>query len=290
MGDFDFLEPIPKTVATVRLPSRGVSYPEGAPQASGSLTLSAMTMVEESIFANARGDNSEVIDNILRRCIQENIEINTLLAADKFFLFMMLRAITYGSDYTFNWTCPSLTSPKEICGHKNTSTVHIPDDFKVKYLSDEDKEPFKVSLPESNKEISFRLLRGVDEVQIERHAAEFKAKQKAGIGGPDTTTAFRLSCQIVAVDGNAVKDAPPQKLMQFIMSLHSRDVQVFREKVGFYTPGINTDVTLICEDCGAVHEWDLPFTANFFRANIPVEGSPTVDEVRSDVLSGDESE
>jgi hypothetical protein len=149
----------------------------------------------------------------------------------------------------------------------------------VKYLSDEDKEPFKIMLPESDKELSFRLLRGTDEVHIERHATEFKAKQKAGIGGPDTTTAFRLSRQIVAVDGNPVKDAPEQKLLQFIMSLHSKDVQAFRDKIGFFTPGINTDVTLVCEDCKTVHEWDLPFTANFFRANIPVEGSPTVDEV-----------
>lgn len=288
MGDFDFLEPIAKTVAQVRLPSRGVPYPEGAPQGGGTLTLSAMTMVEESMFANSRGDNSEVIDSILRRCIQENTEVNTLLAADKFFLFMMLRAITYGSEYTFNWTCPSMITPQEICGHKNTTTVHIPDDFKVKYLSDEDKEPFKVELPESNKEISFRLLRGTDESHIEKHTAELKARKKAGIGGPDTTTAFRLSRQILAVDGNAVKEAPPQKLLQFVMSLHSRDVQTLRDKIGFFTPGINTDVTLICSDCGAVHEWDLPFTANFFRADLPVEGSSTVDEVRSDVLPGDE--
>jgi hypothetical protein len=289
MGDFDFLEPIPKTVATVRLPSRGVPYPEGAPQASGSLTLSAMTMVEESMFANSKGDNTEIVDSILRRCVQENTEINTLLAADKFFLFMMLRAITYGSDYTFNWVCPALVSPNELCSYRNTSTVNIPDDFKVKYLSDEDKEPFKISLPESNKEISFRLLRGTDEVHIEKHTAEFKAKQKAGIGGPDTTTAFRLSRQIVAVDGSAIKDAPSQKVLQFVMSLHAKDVQALRDSIGFFTPGINTDVTLICEDCKTVHEWDLPFTANFFRANISVEGSSIVDEVRPDVLPGNES-
>jgi len=288
MGDFDFLEPIPKTVVTVRLPSRGVPYPEGAPQGSGKLTLSAMTMVEESLFANFRGDNSEIIDKVLQRCIQEGTDVNSLLSADKFFLFMMLRAVTYGSEYTFNWNCPNPVSLREVCGHKNTTTVHIPDDFKVKYLSDEDKEPFKVTLPESQKEISFRLLRGMDELQIDKHSAELKARQKAGVGGADTSTAFRLARQIVAVDGNAIKDAPEQKLMSFILSLPSRDVQTFREKIGFYTPGINTDVTLVCADCGAAHEWDLPFTADFFRAKLSDTGSAVVDEVRSDVLPGDE--
>jgi hypothetical protein len=288
MGEFDFLEPIPKTVVTVKLPSRGVPYPEGAPQATGKLTLSAMTMVEESLFANFRGDNSEVIDKVLQRCIQESLDVNTLLSADKFFLFMMLRAVTYGSEYTFNWNCPNLVSLREVCGHKNTTSVMIPDDFKVKYLSDEDTEPFKLTLPESQKEISFRLLRGMDEVQIDRHVTEQRARQKAGVGGPDTSTAFRMARQIVAVDGKSVKEAPEQKLMAFILSLPSRDVQALRDKIGFYTPGINTDVTLVCADCGAAHEWDLPFTADFFRAKLSDAGSAVVDEIRSDVLPGDE--
>jgi hypothetical protein len=289
MGDFDFLEPIPKTVVTVKLPSRGVPYPDGAPQASGKITLSAMTMVEESLFANFRGDNSEVIDKVLQRCIQESLDVNTLLSADKFFLFMMLRAVTYGSEYTFNWNCPNPVSAREVCGHKNTTSVMIPDDFKVKYLSDEDTEPFKLTLPESQKEIAFRLLRGMDEVQIDRHTAEQRARQKAGVGGADTTVAFRLSRQITGVDGKSVKEAPEQKLMAFILSLPSRDVQALREKIGFFTPGINTDVTLVCADCGAAHEWDLPFTADFFRSKLSDAGSPALDEVRSDVLPGDDA-
>lgn len=288
MGEFDFLAPIPKTTVQVKLPSRGVLYPKGAAASNGKLTLTPMTMVEESIFSNPKAQGEEAVDAVLKRCIMESIDVNMLLSSDKFFLFMMLRAITYGPKYTFMWTCPTVKSPRETCGRKNEKTVQIPDDFQVKYLSDEDTEPYKVALKDSGKTISLRLLRGYDEPTIEKYSRELEAKRKQGIQIPDTTQAYRLQRHIVAVDGNSVEKAPEDKVLAFVLSLSSKDVQQLRDAVTFYTPGINTEVQLVCADCGTLHTWDLPFTADFFRAIDTEPQRTVVNEVRPDVSPRDE--
>lgn len=283
MGEFDFLEPIPKTTVQVKLPSRGVPYPKGAPASNGKLTLAPMTMVEEAIFSNPRAQGGEAVDTILKRCIQESIDVNALISSDKFFLFMMLRAVTYGPQYSFTWTCPTMKNPREVCGRKNEKTVRIPDDFQVKYLADEDTEPFVVQLKESGREISIRLLRGYDEPVIEKHSNDLEAKRKQGILITDTTQAYRLYRHIVAVDGKSIEKAPEDKVMAFILSLSSKDVQQLRDAIVYYTPGISTEVKLVCADCGTTHEWDLPFTADFFRAVDTEPGRTVGYEVRPDV-------
>jgi len=287
MSDFDFLEPIPKVSATVKLPSRGVLYSPEHPASGGKLTLTPMTMVDESLLM---GDEpiDTLIDRILRRCLVEKLDVNSLIGSDKFFLFIMLRAITYGSSYTFTWTCSKSLGVKP-CGHTNTMTVNIPDSFKVKFLADTDKEPFTVTLPDSGKEISFRLLRGSDEPTIEAYTKEIKQKQDAGISTPDTTFVYRLMRHITGVDGHSVKDAPPDKLMAFITSLGAVDRQYLQKQIAFFTPGLDTLIKTTCEKCQNGHEMEMPYLASFFRAiSDENEGGTVADEVRPHVLSADE--
>jgi len=290
MSEFDFLKPIPKTTISVKLPSRGMLYRDDTPAGKGKVTLAPMTMVEESYFLDPDLPFEKAIDKILKQCIQENLDVNTLLSSDKFFLFMMLRAVTYGAEYPFTWVCPADKEGGGTCRNKNSAVVHIPDDFKVKYLADDDKEPFKVILPDCQKEISFRLLRGYDDEHIDRFQKEGKAKQQENIRVIDRTAIFRLSRHITHVDGKAVKDAPQDLLLTFVSSFSAKDRQYLQQKINFYTPGLDTAVTLTCEKCGTVHEWDMPFTANFFRAVIePDEANAVADEVRSDVPHGTEA-
>lgn len=264
MSEFDFLEPIPKTTVSVNLPSRGIPYRKDTPASSGKITMTPMTMVEEAIFAE--GDLVHGVDRVLKRCIQDKLDVNTLISADKFFLFMMLRAITYGPSYTFAWNC-------DECKGKNESTVRIPDDFKVKQLADEDTEPYSIELPDSGKTLGFRLLRGHDEPMIDKYQSKIAAMKKQGIVMPDSTAIYRLARHIVSVDGNDIKDAPEEKLVKFVASLSAKDRQMLLAKINFYTPGLDTGVTLVCDHCSHVHDWDMPFTASFFRADVQDEGA-----------------
>jgi hypothetical protein len=245
-------------------------------------------MIEEAMFANpSKATGMSATDRVLRKCIHDSIDLGTLLTSDKVFLFYMLRAITYGPEYTFNWTCQA-PDGKGVCGHKNRTTVRIPDDFKMKYLSDDDKEPFVVMLPESQKEVSFRLLRGYDEPEIEKYTEKLEEKRQQGLIVEDTTAAYRLSRQILTIDGKDVTKAPEEKLLRFLLSLPLRDSQFLRNKIAYYTPGINTDVHLVCESCKNREEGDLPITVDFFRIVDQDEDGPMGSEVRSDVLPGAE--
>jgi hypothetical protein len=278
MGEFDFLEPIPKTAISVKLPSRGVLYPKDHPASSGKLTLTPMTMLEESLLMNEAGLD-QAVDRILKRCVTETVDVNTLIGADKFFLFIMLRAITYGSEYTFSWVCAHATGVKP-CGHTNTVKVNIPDSFRMKYLTEEDKEPFQVTLPDNGRQISFRLLRGVDEPHIEAYLKEIKQDQENGIDRVDTSLAFRLVSHIIEVDGKSVKKAPREKIMAFVNSWSAKDRQYLQQKIAFYTPGLDTLLKVKCDKCGHSHEMEMPYTVNFFRAvNSPDEGEPEADQI-----------
>jgi hypothetical protein len=156
----------------------------------------------------------------------------------------------------------------------------------MKYLSDEDKEPFTVRLPETQREIAFRLLRGYDEAAIEKFTEKIEEKKKQGLLIEDTTIAYRLSRQILSVDGKDVTKAPEDKLLRFVLTLPIRDSQFLRNKIAYYTPGINTDVHLRCAACKAEEEGDLPITVNFFRVVDEDEDRPVEHEVRADVLPG----
>ena len=248
-----------------------------------------MSMLDETIFAEDGLDLSLAVDKILKRCVQETIDINSLLGSDKFFLFMMLRAVTYGPEYTFEWTCTKETAPQVVCGHVNTTTINIPNDFKMKYLGDDDSEPFEIVLPESGKDLSFRLLRGHDEEAVKRFTEEIEEKRRDGIQALDTTGIFRLSRHVLKVEGNDATKAPRDMVMNFLASLGARDRQHLKDKIRFYTPGLDTGLKLKCDKCKFVHSWDMPLTADFFRAVNDDEGDPVADEVRFNVLPGDGS-
>lgn len=282
----DFLKPLPRTVREVKLPSNGVVYDEG-PAKSGKISLAAMTLVEESLIYTPDG-----IDVVLKRCVQDPINTDYLLAADKFFLFLMLRAVTYGPEYSFSWTC---TAPERDrkgnvnkCGHRNRATVYIPDDFKIKRLTQEDKEPFKVHLPESGKTIKFRLQRSYDEKLLDAFMDSIEKDKQENIRQHRSAEAFQLAQLLVEVDGNKISEDIPQEVkMRFISSLPGKDNAAYRHALDFYTPGLDTEVSLTCEKCKSPMKRDLPLTYEFFRPGPSEPPGPTGNEVRPDEVHGD---
>lgn len=289
----DFLAPLPKTTRSVPLPSRGIPY-TGGPAAEGRLTLAAMTMVEENLMSTPRTLSGEDgINAALKACIQESLDLNHLLTADKFFLFLMLRAVTYGSDYTFNWNCTAIlpVGPKagDFCGFRNRSTVMIPDQFEVKQLADEDTEPFMITLPDSGKDIGFRLARVRDEKSTEKYEREDDGDDR--VAGKATIRhhairsleAFQLSQLLTHVDGNELtEDINRDDVMRWLLSLSSRDIAVYRNKLNYFTPGIDTSLKLACSACGFKHDMDLPLTSEFFRPEFAIDPESVADEVRPD--------
>lgn len=291
----EFLQPIPKTTRKIKLPSNGVPYKRG-PAKEGYLTLSPMTLVEENILSGNTSLPDPTMDRtsaVLEKCISESLDIDHLLAADKLFLFYMLRAITYGSDYKFSWECESPVQNSRgnlvPCGAKNSTVVNIPDDFQIKYLDETDTEPFIITLPECGIPIGFRLTRSKDAKALDRYLEEIERARKQKIYKNTSEKLFRLTNLLVEIDSNNVEAYDFDTKLNWISSLSAKDGSYYQQMIDYYTPGIEANVTLTCEECGNTQEIPLPITVEFFRPEFPIDRGPVGAEVRPDVLHGDES-
>lgn len=282
--NFDFLTPILRPCTTVKLPSRGVLYT--GELAKGVVDLSPMTMAEETLLASGSGGTEilPLVDEVLRRCITSpsHVDIREFISADKYFLLIMLRAVTFGSEYSFIWTCNNTVmsgSRAELCGYENTQNVHIPEDFQVKTLDPADKEPYTLELPETKKVLSIKLLRGHDEIAIDEYEKKLAKQDK------HKASVYSLVRQIVVIDGNKITTETPQdRLIAFVSSLPAKDIGALRDTVEFYTPGIDTSLKVQCQECGHEEEMDLPLSIDFFRAEPTQPTRPPAVPVRPDVL------
>ena len=249
----------------VPLPSLGKPY--GDAIADGMVRVAPMRTSEEKLIAGMRRGPSgiPVINSIIERCVRLNgVKPVDLLVGDQLFLMMMIRATSYGQDYTFMAKCDS-------CSQNNQVTKNIPDDFKVYYLDDSFVEPFNVILPLSKAEIGLRLLRVSDEIQIERFQDQSYRKGVVDNGNSgDPSYSYRLACNIVSIKSeNGVIDNTGLKhitaINTWIDSLYARDAAAIRQQVLDHDCGLDIEVKFSCSRCGDESGVMLPMTPDFFR-------------------------
>lgn len=231
------------------LPSLGLLYEGALPD--GVVRYHPMTAKEERLLAGGKGS---IIDAVLESCLDlpSGFKSANLLINDRFFALMILRSTSYGEDYRFSVACPS-------CKAKFTHEVQLPGDFEVKILDDNTKEPFDVQLPISKKIVGFRLLRGDDELAIQRYAD--RAFQKGKVEG-DPAYIYRVSRHVVEVDGEPIEGV---KSMAFIESLIGRDSAALRNAIEAADFGMNIELTITCVRCDEDFELAMPMTTEFFR-------------------------
>jgi hypothetical protein len=233
----------------VELPSKGRFNPEIP---AGLVELFPMTTRDEALLVGM-GENqiSDVFDAILGRCIKSpTLDLGDMLLTDKFYLVLMLRANSYGSEYTFPVAC-------SWCKADLEHTCQIPTDFTV--TEGEGDEPFEVVLPFSKKKIIFRLLRGKDEDDIDRFSRREKAKGKED----NKEYIYRLAKHIVTIDGKVPENI--NAAMEFASGLLGLDSVEFRNAIDDATPGVDTILTAECKRCKRNFKIEMPFTAGFFR-------------------------
>ena len=239
----------PRATNVAELPSKGKFNPE-IPE--GLVELYPMTTRDEALLVGmGEGQISDVFDAILSRCIASpEIDLGNMLLTDKFYLVLMLRANSYGSEYTFSISCPK-------CRQDIEHTCQIPTDFEVS--EGEGEEPFSVSLPLSGKKVAFRLLRGHDEEEIERFSRREKSKSK----DDNREYIYRLAKHILTIDGKAPENI--QVAMEFISALVGLDSVELRNAMDDATPGVDTTLEVECKRCKRDFKVEMPFTAGFFR-------------------------
>ena len=232
----------------VELPSKGYFYADGHPLSSGKVEVKYMTAKEEDILTSQNLiQQGIVLDKLLQSLVvDKSIKLDDMLIGDKNALMVAARILGYGKEYEFNSDGVeqsvdlSILEPVEMDFDKFTKG----------------QNEFNFKLPNSEREITFKLLTSGDEKNI---SAETKAKEKISKEQSFELTT-RLKNMILSVDGNSEK----AYINNFVDNeFLSRDSLAFREYLTSVTPDVDM-TTKVKNTAGRETEVVIPVTLRFF--------------------------
>ena len=238
MSDFKFPS------ETIELPSKGLLYPEDNPLSSGKIEIKYMTAREEDILTNqAYIEKGTVLDKLIESLIvDKNINYKDLIIGDKNAVLVTARVLGYGKNYTFN-----------LRGEEHTVDLTEVDNREIdesKYTKGENSFSFK--LPNSDNEITYKILNGHDEAKIDQELRGLKKINKNA--SPELST--RLKYLITSVNG----ETESKKIREFVDNyLLAMDSRALREHIRDTQPDV--DLTFDLEGEGEV---TIPIGINFF--------------------------
>ena len=245
---------------TVKLPSKGLFYPENSPLSSGTIEIYQVTAKHEDILSNANLlKKGTVLDEFLKALIATpNVTINDLLIGDKNSLFIAARKSAYGEIYTTKVKCTE-------CGVESSVDINLDNvvekDIDTSKLVKGDNK-FAFTLPTSGKSITFGLLTHKDEADIDQ---ELKALAKMGVNAASPEITTRLKYTIKSIEG----DADRSKIKNFVdTQLTAKDSLALRRFIRESTPDLDMTFEFTCPACGHQARVSIPLGANFFWPNI----------------------
>ena len=242
MADFKF------PTEMVDLPSKGYFYFDGHPLSSGKVEVKYMTAKEEDILTSQNLiQQGVVIDKLLESLIvDKSIKIDDMLIGDKNAIMVAARILGYGKDYKFTYD-----GKEHTIDLTKLEPVNI--DFS-KFTKNQNEFNFK--LPNSEREIAFKLLTGKDEKDIE---AEITAKEKISKEqSSELTTRFKQ--MILSVDGKSEKSHINSFVDNEFLSV---DSLAFRQYLSSITPDVDM-TTKVVDSTGKESEVTIPVTLRFF--------------------------
>ena len=233
----------------IDLPSEGRLYSEGHPLKDGKIEIKYMTAKEEDILTSANLiKKGVVIDRLLDSLILTNgVKTEDLILGDKNAVMVAARILAYGPEYECQVTNPN---NGEIINH----TFNLADCPFKKLPKDITENKFETTLPVSKKKITFKILTGKDEVDINK---DLEASKKVGVGvSPELTT--RLRYMITSVEG----DESQSTINDISQNMLARDSMHLRKEIKKITPDI--ELMQEIEIGGDTVKVDIPMAVGFF--------------------------
>jgi hypothetical protein len=231
----------------VDLPSKGYFYVEGHPLSKGKVEVKYMTAKEEDILTSQNLiKQGTVIDTLLQSLIvDKTINVNELLIGDKNAIMVAARILGYGKDYQFTYN-----GEEQSVDLSKLEAVDVDFSKFTKGVNE-----FSFMLPNSKRQITYKLLSGKDEKEVE---AEIKSLQKVTKDRSSELTT-RLKKIILSVDGNSDRT----HVNSFIDNeFLSRDSLEFRKHLVSMTPDIDMSTNIDVD--GEEIEVTIPVTLRFF--------------------------
>ena len=227
----------------VDLPSKGLVYPKDNPLSEGKVEVKYMTAKEEDILTNQSYiKKGIVLDKLLESVIVSKINLDDLIIGDKNAVLIASRILGYGSKYTFNYLGKSETVDLSKLDNKKVDLNNIT----------EEKNEFNYTLESTGTKISYKILTGKDEKNIDKELAGFKKINPDNI--PEIST--RLKYIIVSIEG----DTERKNINNFVDNYFlARDSRAFRQHIRNTQPDVNLLYTLESGE-----EVTIPIGMNFF--------------------------
>ncbi len=236
----------------VVLPSKGAFYDGQDGPKDGILHIRPMTGEEEQILATPRYVRRGLaINMIFQRCLKENnFSPDNFLSADRTFLLIWLRGISYTPKYEVEVKCPE-------CGRKYNTELNLAE-LIINDCPKNFKPPLNGKMPTSGYKFNYRLSRGSDETAIQEYRD--KRLKDWGDTGVDDSLIYRTAMMLDDIEGLTDK----KELMMLLKKLPIQDVSYLRNRTTEPPFGVNTKCNIDCPGCQANYEVDLPLEANFF--------------------------
>lgn len=233
---------------TVDLPSKGLLYPKDSPLAEGKIEMKYMTAKEEDILTNSNYiRQGVVIDKLLQSLIISPINYSDLLIGDKDAVMMAARILGYGKDYDFQYLGEKVTV--------DLSTLQLKE-LDESIIKEKGKNEFEYKLPNTDNNITFRLLTQKDDRDID---AELEGLKKLNKNANNELTT-RLKYMILSINGNYERGT----VRQFVdTAFLARDSRAFREYYAQISPGVETKIKFETE-FGEEEDINIQFNSNFF--------------------------
>ena len=227
----------------VKLPSKGLVYPETSPLSSGEVEMKYMTAKEEDILTNQSYiQNGTVIDKLLQSLIVSKIDYNELVVGDKNAIMIAARVLGYGSDYKFLYGGESYTMDLSKIDNKEFDET----------LVTRGVNEFKYKLPVTENEITFKILTHLDEQKITQELEGYKKINKEL--SPELST--RLKYMITSINGQRDQ----KTIRDFVDNgLLAKDSRALREYLKKIQPDVDLSFAL-----PSGQFIDIPINLSFF--------------------------
>lgn len=241
---------------TITLPLKGITTLQENEQVIESITIRAMTTVEEKLRLSST-NGSMIIPNIIKSCIidPENVDVMNMNMIDVNYIMYRLRALTYGSDYTVDAPCANERRYVSV-------TVNL-NDINVEYAPEGFTGEFELpSLPVSNDVITCKVTSPRDLQKTEKECQRILNKFPEYVGDPELI--IKWVYRITKINGD---DVDTTKIRAYIETMHARDFAFLEDKYEkeLSKYGMDLNMMEVCPKCGETLEFRLPVTAEFFR-------------------------
>lgn len=219
----------------IELPTRNQFYPEGT-----CVTIRPFAYAEEKmLMTSSKAKNFNIINNLMKRCVQ-GIELQELTLADKVYLLFKLREISYGNSYKIELTCDG-------CEHPNALDIEI-NKLHVNYAPEDATSLEEIYLPDSQRKVFINLPRVKDESYLENPALILD-------------NCWKFIERVEDIDSKDI-------IRAFVTRLSARDVSLIKQAIIGKDWGLDTQIKYHCTECETLNELALPLGADFFSASL----------------------